>query len=137
MMSENMQHCCNLWKVFGGFGIIFVLIMFRVSSKSFYCVSVSSLSVVWFSVYVCSYKWFRFLISDWYRLLAYCAVSSSDIESRWPYKVRILSANPFLQFKTFDLIFSKKRQDVVKHDITTFVNDAPTNAALLPLIWCK
>ena len=136
-MSENMQHCCNLWNVFGEFAIIFVLILFGVSSKSFFCLSVSSLSVVWCSIYVCSYKWFRFLIGNWYRLSAYCAVSSSDIESHWPYKVRIISANPFLQFKTFDLILSRKRQDVVKHGITTFVNHAPTHLALLPLIWCK
>ena len=66
-----------------------------------------------------------------------CAVSSSDIESRWPYKVRILSANPFLQFKTFDIIFSKKRRDTVKHGVTTFIDDAPTPLALLPLIWYK
>ena len=71
------------------------------------------------------------------QIVSMCAVSSSDIESRWPYKVRILSANPFLQFKTFDIIFSKKRRDTVKHGVTTFIDDAPTPLALLPLIWYK
>ena len=74
-------------------------------------------------------------VFDWWLVQIISKLCCFIKRNRIAYRIRILSANTFLQFKIFGHISPKKRRGVVKQDRATFADAVPMRLALLPLIW--